>query len=118
MTVIYSVIIPAYNEAVWLAKSLPALSAAMAKSDAIGEVIVVDNNSSDRTAEVAREHGARVVFEPHNQISRAATRGPEPLGPLPGLFGCRYHHVLGAIVLRDCQLERWPLLWRRRLGSF
>ena len=71
----YSVIIPAYNEAAWLAKSLPALAAAMATSDAAGEVIVVDNNSADRTAEVAREHGARVVFEPQNQISRARNTG-------------------------------------------
>ena len=30
MTIIYSVIIPAYNEEVWLAKSLPSLTAAMA----------------------------------------------------------------------------------------
>jgi glycosyltransferase involved in cell wall biosynthesis len=75
MTIIYSVIIPAYNEALWLAKSLPALAAATATVDAPGEVIVVDNNSSDRTAEVARAHGARVVFEPHNQISRARNSG-------------------------------------------
>jgi glycosyltransferase involved in cell wall biosynthesis len=75
MAVLYSVIIPAYNEEAWLAKSLPALAAAMALHDAAGEVIVVDNNSSDRTAEVAREHGARVVFEPRNQISRARNAG-------------------------------------------
>jgi glycosyltransferase involved in cell wall biosynthesis len=75
MTILYSVIIPAYNEEVWLAKSLPALAAAMAASDAAGEVIVVDNNSSDRTAEVARGHGAQVVFEPRNQISRARNAG-------------------------------------------
>ena len=75
MTIIYSVIIPAYNEEIWLAKSLPALATAMAMIDAAGEVIVVDNNSSDRTAEVARAHGARVVFEPHNQISRARNAG-------------------------------------------
>jgi glycosyltransferase involved in cell wall biosynthesis len=35
------------------------------------EIIVCDNNSTDRTADVARSKGARVVFEPHNQISRA-----------------------------------------------
>jgi glycosyltransferase involved in cell wall biosynthesis len=75
MTILYSVIIPAYNEAAWLAKSLPALAAAMATTDAAGEVIVVDNNSSDRTAAVAAGHGVRVVFEPHNQISRARNAG-------------------------------------------
>jgi glycosyltransferase involved in cell wall biosynthesis len=35
------------------------------------EVIVCDHNSSDRTAEVAKEAGAQVVFEPVNQIARA-----------------------------------------------
>jgi len=39
------------------------------------ELIVCDNNSTDRTAEIARAAGAQVVFEPHNQISRARNRG-------------------------------------------
>jgi glycosyltransferase involved in cell wall biosynthesis len=41
------------------------------------EVIVCDNNSTDRTAEVARGAGARVVFEPVNQIARARNTGAE-----------------------------------------
>lgn len=71
----YSVIVPAYNEAQFLPATLNALRAAMAAQAARGEVIVVDNNSTDRTAEVAQLHGARVVFEAHNQISRARNRG-------------------------------------------
>ena len=39
------------------------------------ELIVCDNNSTDRTAEIARAAGAKVVFEPHNQISRARNCG-------------------------------------------
>ena len=31
------------------------------------EIIVCDNNSSDRTAEIAAQEGANVVFEPINQ---------------------------------------------------
>ena len=43
-----------------------------------GELIVVDNNSSDSTTEVAKNNGAdRVVFEPHNQIARARNAGAE-----------------------------------------
>lgn len=38
-------------------------------------MIVVDNNSSDGTADVARRMGARVVFEPHRQIARARNAG-------------------------------------------
>ena len=39
------------------------------------ELIVCDNNSSDRTAELARAEGAVVVFEPVNQIARARNAG-------------------------------------------
>ncbi|NQT11154.1 MAG: glycosyltransferase, partial [Planctomycetes bacterium] len=34
-----------------------------------------DNNSHDRTAEIAREFGAKVVFEAHQQIARARNVG-------------------------------------------
>jgi glycosyltransferase involved in cell wall biosynthesis len=72
----YSIIVPAYDEEVWLRRSLPAIRSAMASvADLTGELIVVDNNSSDGTADIAREEGARVVFEPHNQISRARNAG-------------------------------------------
>lgn len=39
------------------------------------ELIVCDNNSTDRTAEIARAAGATVVFEPFNQIARARNSG-------------------------------------------
>jgi glycosyltransferase involved in cell wall biosynthesis len=39
------------------------------------EFIVCDNNSTDRTAEIARAAGATVVFEPVNQIARARNSG-------------------------------------------
>ena len=39
------------------------------------ELIVCDNNSTDGTAEIARAAGARVVFEPVNQIGRARNCG-------------------------------------------
>lgn len=71
----YSIIIPAYNEQDWLPRSLTAVREAMAAVRMEGEVIVVDNNSADRTPRIALEHGARVVFEPFNQISRARNAG-------------------------------------------
>src|SRR2546428_7859476 len=40
-----------------------------------GELVVCDNNSTDRTAQIARAAGARVVSEPLNQISRARNTG-------------------------------------------
>lgn len=69
-----SVIVPAFNEEKLLGGALQAIREAMAVfPDA--ELVVCDNNSTDRTAEIAREAGARVVFEPVNQISRARNAG-------------------------------------------
>lgn len=73
--VCYSIIVPAFNEEQFLPATLSAIHFAMSQCDASGEVLVVDNNSSDRTAEIARAHGATVVFEAHNQIARARNAG-------------------------------------------
>lgn len=73
-----SVIIPAYNEEKLLPGCLESVFAALdahKSHDCTSEVIVVDNNSTDRTAELARAAGATVVFEPLNQISRARNAG-------------------------------------------
>lgn len=72
-----SVIIPAYNEEDWLDETLKSIELVLQETDETNEVIVVDNNSDDRTSEVAREHGAEVVFEPENQIARARNAGAE-----------------------------------------
>ena len=75
-----SIIVPAYNEEKLLPQSLPGIQSASAAFHALGwetELIVCDNNSSDRTAEVARGLGATVVFEPINQIARARNKGAE-----------------------------------------
>lgn len=74
-----SIVIPAWNEE----KLLPATLASIHRSAAeallpvgIGwEVVVCDNNSTDSTADIARAAGARVVFEPVNQIGRARNTG-------------------------------------------
>jgi glycosyltransferase involved in cell wall biosynthesis len=73
-----SVIVPAYNEEKLIEKCLKSIRSALSANAHDGleiELIVVDNNSSDRTAEIARECGAHVVFEPVNQISRARNAG-------------------------------------------
>jgi glycosyltransferase involved in cell wall biosynthesis len=76
----YSVIIPAFNEEYWLSISVPAAKEAMSAVSMPGELIVVDNNSMDATASVAKTLGARVVFESVNQISRARNAGAESAG--------------------------------------
>jgi glycosyltransferase involved in cell wall biosynthesis len=73
-----SVVVPAFNEERLLGASLAAIQAAMSAFRERGwapELIVCDNNSTDRTAQIARAAGATVVFEPINQISRARNRG-------------------------------------------
>lgn len=49
----------------------------MASLERSGQLIVVDNNSSDKTAKLATRAGATVVFEATNQISRARNAGAE-----------------------------------------
>jgi glycosyltransferase involved in cell wall biosynthesis len=67
-----SVLIPAFNEERLLPRTLASVHQSFAAvGDPSYEIVVCDNNSTDRTAAVAHENGARVVFEPHNQIARA-----------------------------------------------
>ena len=75
MSIDYSLIIPAYNEEAYLPATLKQASQAMLAQDIKGELIVVDNNSADRSAEIAREAGATVVHEAINQIARARNAG-------------------------------------------
>jgi glycosyltransferase involved in cell wall biosynthesis len=75
-----SIIIPAFNEERLLGETLRCVQAALGGFTSAGwstELIVCDNNSTDRTAEIARAGGATVVFEPVNQIARARNRGAE-----------------------------------------
>ena len=55
MSASLSVVIPAYNEAVRLGNSLRAVVDYLRQSAPEGEVIVVDDGSADRTADLARE---------------------------------------------------------------
>ena len=58
-----SIIIPALNEA-------EAIGATLDSAADAGELIVVDGGSEDRTAEIARAHGATVVAAPRGRASQ------------------------------------------------
>ena len=75
-----SIIVPAFNEEKLIGEGLRRIQSAMPVFLDRGwtcELIVCDNNSTDRTAALAREAGAVVVFEPVNQIARARNKGAE-----------------------------------------
>jgi len=65
-----SVIIPTHNEALSIERVLADLP-----PDLTTEVIVVDSNSKDGTAEIAAKMGARVVQEPRRGYGRACLTG-------------------------------------------
>jgi glycosyltransferase involved in cell wall biosynthesis len=69
-----SVIIPVYNGASVLG---PVLRAILDSDHAPAEIIVVDNGSTDRSGEIARQHGARVIqtAEQHCGPAHARNRG-------------------------------------------
>ncbi|MBO0751556.1 MAG: glycosyltransferase family 2 protein [Bradyrhizobiaceae bacterium] len=70
-----AIIIPCLNEEEPIADVVREVLA-----EGIGEVIVVDNGSSDRTAERAAAAGARVVREPRRGYGRACAAGLKAVG--------------------------------------
>ncbi len=71
-----ALLIPALDEEASIGGVLDRLPAGL-----FAQVLVVDNGSSDRTAEVARAHGATVVSEPHRGYGRACLAGMAALDP-------------------------------------
>jgi len=71
-----AIVIPALNEE----KSLPRVLEALPRVD---RIIVVDNGSTDRTAQVAMTGGAEVVREPRRGYGQAVQAGIAALKPHP-----------------------------------
>lgn len=70
-----SLVIPAFNEELYLPETLSRLHEAISRCKCSVELIVVDNGSSDRTADVARAFGATVAPEPVHNLSRVRNAG-------------------------------------------
>ncbi len=70
-----SVVIPAFNEELYVPATLSSLRVAISACRCSAELIVIDNDSADRTPEVARAFGATVVHEAVHNISRVRNAG-------------------------------------------
>lgn len=67
-----SIVVPAYNEERFLGNTLQSI---INQSVDEFELIVVDNNSTDKTSEVALSYGARVIKEKHPGVALARQAG-------------------------------------------
>lgn len=70
---VISVVIPAYNEEDYIAEAILSV-----KAQNIGkpvEIIVIDNQSTDNTASIAKKMGVDVIFEERKGIQYARARG-------------------------------------------
>ncbi len=70
-----SFIVPAHDEEAAIAATVRAIRAAAASAQAAFEIIVVDDASSDRTAELAAAEGAQVLRIERRQIAAARNAG-------------------------------------------
>lgn len=95
-----TVVVPAKDDAAHLARCLAAIARQTLQPY---EVVVVDNASTDATAEVARAAGARVVYEPVVGIPAAAS--------------CGYDAVEAGIIAR-CDADSIPPQdWLARIAA-
>ncbi len=67
-----SVVIPVYNEENYLPCCLDALSKQTVQPD---EILVVDNNSTDKSVRIAKKYGARIVHESRQGMIFSRNRG-------------------------------------------
>ena len=70
-----SFVVPAHDEERLIAATLDAIHAAARGLNQPYEIIVANDASTDRTADIARAHGARVVDCNHRQISKVRNTG-------------------------------------------
>jgi len=75
-----SVVMPCLNEERTLGACIEKIREAFKKDRMDGEIIVVDNGSTDKSVEIARSGGARVIIEKTKGYGSALRRGIEAAG--------------------------------------
>jgi glycosyltransferase involved in cell wall biosynthesis len=127
-----SVVFPAYNEEAGIAAAVADFSGVAA----VDEVVVVDNNSGDATADGAAGAGARVIHEPRQGYGYALRRGiaeaqgeyvvlAEPDGTFMGkdvlkllAFADDFDLVLGTRTTRELIWHGANMGWQLRWGNW
>ena len=127
-----SVVLPAYNEEPYIRAAVEDFAA----TGVVDEIIVVDNNSRDRTAEEARATVARVVQETSQGYGFALRRGlreatgdliimAEPDGTFVGrdvlkllAYSQDFEMVCGTRTTRELVWEQANMGWFLRLGNW
>jgi glycosyltransferase involved in cell wall biosynthesis len=127
-----SVVFPAYNEAAGIGQAV----ADFGSIDAVDEVLVIDNNSHDGTAQRAEQAGARVVREQHQGYGNALRRGlaeaqgeyvvlAEPDGTFMGkdvlkllAYADDFDLVLGTRTTRELIWHGANMGWQLRWGNW
>jgi glycosyltransferase involved in cell wall biosynthesis len=102
-----SVIVPAFNAELFLAGALASIAR---QSILPAEVIVVDDASSDRTAEIAMQHGARVFTFERNRGPAAARNAGARIAVQPWIafLDADDRWLDGKLAAQWNALERWP----------
>src|SRR3990170_594688 len=72
-----TVVLPCLDESASVGACVDAARTALRTAGIDGEVLVVDNGSTDDSVRVARRAGARVAFEPRRGYGRALRLGIE-----------------------------------------
>jgi glycosyltransferase involved in cell wall biosynthesis len=70
-----SVVMPCLNEEAGIARCIAWAQEGLARTGLAGEIIVADNGSTDRSAEIARAAGAHVVYQPLRGYGNAYHKG-------------------------------------------
>jgi glycosyltransferase involved in cell wall biosynthesis len=127
-----SVVFPAYNEEAGIASAVRDFAGV----EAVDEVLVVDNNSRDATAQRATAAGARVVHEPRQGYGNALRRGladaqgeyvvlAEPDGTFMGkdvlkllAYADDFDLVLGTRTTRELIWHGANMGWQLRWGNW
>ncbi len=127
-----SIVLPAYNEEQYIRPAVEDFFA----SGVVDEVVVVDNNSRDRTAEEAAHTRARVVTEPKQGYGHALRRGlreatgdlvvmAEPDGTFVGrdvlkllAYSDDFEMVCGTRTTRELIWTQANMGWFLRVGNW